>query len=384
MLSPSSYGALEEGDANYPNYDEVLISPLSKQKSEPGQGKVSFYKYIALGALLVASMVLASSYSSLDSFKSSSPLFKESSGSTDSLLTFTFYRNGYSPILDFAKTSSSNLNYVFLSSYDAVIEPYASMYLMIKSGGSDDSSVYYSYTATSDSDSSQVYSATYYPSDANSTTALTIDCEPYSTYSILVSEYSSDGDLIDSTTGSAMCMYVRREIRSLTDSDLFDFMDAMAVLWFTDKETGQSLYGDDYISGSNLLEVHYFQSSWPDSDHSHEGQGFLSSHVTMTNMLESSLQLVNAAVTIPYWDFTIESALGIPVYESPMFTAETFGSISARSSWNYTTSTILEGAIQDGRFAYLTIANNTQFPQFTGGYGYLRCELATFLMPLLA
>lgn len=44
-----------------------------------------------------------------------------------------------------------------------------------------------------------------------------------------------------------------------------------------------------------------------DCDHWHQGAGFVTSHMTLTLMFEQSLQAVNPAVSVPYWDFTLES-----------------------------------------------------------------------------
>ena len=44
-----------------------------------------------------------------------------------------------------------------------------------------------------------------------------------------------------------------------------------------------------------------------DCDHWHQGAGFVTSHMGLTLMYEQSLQAVNPAVTVPYWDFTLES-----------------------------------------------------------------------------
>lgn len=44
-----------------------------------------------------------------------------------------------------------------------------------------------------------------------------------------------------------------------------------------------------------------------DCDHWHQGAGFVTSHMALTLMFEQSLQAVNPAVSVPYWDFTLES-----------------------------------------------------------------------------
>jgi len=368
MLTASSYGAIDS--TQYEESIEILSPKSETTEASMSKGYFSISKLILSTSAVIIVVMLAFAGMSTKYSTFSSVVAPNLKVNGDNVVTFTLYRDGYSPILDFAKSEATALNYAFLDDYIGVIEPYVSNYLMIKSGSSESAS-YYTYTATS-SDSSTTYSASYYPSDSSKTTALTIGCSAFDAYTLTVYEFSADDLLLSTSTGSFVCMYVRREFRSLTDTDLSDFMDAMATLWDVGTEEGVALYGDSYISGEDLLNLHYFQSSWPDSDHSHEGKGFVSSHVVMTNMLETSLQLVDSAVTVPYWDFTIEKATGVEVYDSPMFQATSFGSITAKSSWNYSTSNILEGKISDGRFADLTISNNSKYLEFRNGYGLMR------------
>lgn len=66
----------------------------------------------------------------------------------------------------------------------------------------------------------------------------------------------------------------------------------------------------------------------------HDGLGFLTNHIMLTNTFEYSLQRVNPKLTVPYWDFTVETSTsnGLdadtpePQSYSPMFTSEYFGS----------------------------------------------------------
>ena len=44
-----------------------------------------------------------------------------------------------------------------------------------------------------------------------------------------------------------------------------------------------------------------------DCDHWHQGAGFVTSHMALTLMFEQAVQSVNPAVSMPYWDFTLES-----------------------------------------------------------------------------
>lgn len=64
------------------------------------------------------------------------------------------------------------------------------------------------------------------------------------------------------------------------------------------------------------------------TDHIHEGNGFLAQHMKMDLIFEQAMQAVDASVTLPYWDFTIEGAYNLSVWDSPIFTADTFGSLA--------------------------------------------------------
>ncbi|CAN0521025.1 unnamed protein product, partial [Scytosiphon promiscuus] len=66
----------------------------------------------------------------------------------------------------------------------------------------------------------------------------------------------------------------------------------------------------------------------------HDGLGFLVSHTLTTNTFEFSLQLVNPKLTVPYWDFTMETTAATdleydprqPNTRSELLSAEWFGS----------------------------------------------------------
>ena len=49
----------------------------------------------------------------------------------------------------------------------------------------------------------------------------------------------------------------------------------------------------------------------------HDGLGFLVSHSLITNTFEFSLQLVNPKLTVPYWDFTIETTTATDLEYDP-------------------------------------------------------------------
>ena len=128
-----------------------------------------------------------------------------------------------------------------------------------------------------------------------------------------------------------MVKYVRREIRSLTDIDREKFFNAVHILARVPTTTGQVMYGTDYkskvqthrVSTPNshipsqsltpyILQdyfnrVHLYYGGTADCDHWHQGAGFVTSHITFTLEYEKAIQSVFPDVSVPYWDFTLES-----------------------------------------------------------------------------
>ena len=108
-----------------------------------------------------------------------------------------------------------------------------------------------------------------------------------------------------------------------------------------------------------------------------KGNGFVAQHIKMTNIFEESIQLVDPSVSVPYWDFTIEETEGLHAYDSKVMTAEIFGSMmpptNATYSYTYESDKILDYAIKDGRWAYITAEMNpSKFESLQSGYGYMR------------
>ena len=103
------------------------------------------------------------------------------------------------------------------------------------------------------------------------------------------------------------CRYVRREIRSLDDDDRNAFFDAVRTLTTTPNDEGSRLYGPNYRNLAHFTGIH-LQNAVPNKheDRFHDGFGFVSQHIAITADFELALQVVNPAVSIPYWDYTID------------------------------------------------------------------------------
>ena len=84
-------------------------------------------------------------------------------------------------------------------------------------------------------------------------------------------------------------------------------------------------------------------------DSYHEGSGFLTHHLALSNAFDASLRSIDPSVTLPYWDFTIEGQAiqdvgQVPSYFleiAPFFNDEWFGSVSSS-----------DYRISDSRWAY--------------------------------
>ena len=55
---------------------------------------------------------------------------------------------------------------------------------------------------------------------------------------------------------AGLCLYVRREIRSLRSDDLTSFLDSSHVLWEYGDSEGRQRFGEDFKTNSFLLGFH--------------------------------------------------------------------------------------------------------------------------------
>ncbi|CAM9642571.1 unnamed protein product [Ascophyllum nodosum] len=171
---------------------------------------------------------------------------------------------------------------------------------------------------------------------------------------ITLKEANEEGQVVRRLDETVMVKYVRREIRSLTDEDLNELLDAMHELWSERVVggNGKEKYGDGYTDIWAINRLHFKAATVDSCDHFHDGLGFLVSHTLISNTFEHSLQIVNPKLTLPYWDFTIEeSSSAAPVYDptepwtrSSVLQASIFGSYDPK-----------DHIVKDGRWAFLEI-----------------------------
>jgi hypothetical protein len=289
-------------------------------------------------------------------------------------------KDGYIPILSVSQSNEEGLNtttYDVFKNYIGVIEPHSPMILEVINPVVD---LTYSYNLVSNileediqSGSLSILSAT---STSFSSEIFTVACNPYDTFKLKISAISSTQETVIETTNSVICMYVRREIRSLSLSDLNKTLDVMLEIYTLGEEEGRAKYGDNFHSSTHFTEWHFFNAAQRDADHIHEGMGFLPQHIKETNQFELAMQAIDPSITLPYWDFTIEGEAGLAIYNSTIFTPEIFGSCPLPKDmdlgFSYSKDSMLDAAIPNGRWAKIKADLNTKYSDMNQPYGYLR------------
>uniref|UniRef100_A0A7S2W3X4 Tyrosinase copper-binding domain-containing protein n=1 Tax=Rhizochromulina marina TaxID=1034831 RepID=A0A7S2W3X4_9STRA len=163
-------------------------------------------------------------------------------------------------------------------------------------------------------------------------------------------------------------LYVRRELRSLSEEDRDKFLDAVHLMSVLSTEEGQAQYGKFYYQLDYFVTVHTTMAGSRRLDHMHDGLGLLTQHIALSNAFERSLQAIDSSIALPYWDYTLEmyqvknkygyNDIGKIFSDSELFSAEWFG----RTENN---------RIADGRFAQQTVASNRTSGTHSP-YGFLR------------
>lgn len=354
------YGSLAK------NENILFATPKERTVSWFQTGVVSFFP-----ALVIMVATFSLGFALLSSDSTDVEVVEDLKG--DYSFSWSLNRSGYDS-LDYFTSNSTFLSYKILENMCAVVEPSAEMLLSIENFDPSSDNTYTLDICRKDI----CYSGSVYLDEGKIVhDSVVVPCVPPEVLSVTVKRLSTLGRVLSNFTGSGICTYVRREIRDLTEEDLSATMDAMYALWTTSDEDGQQKYGEDFHNITYLLEMHHFNAAWRDADHFHEGNGFLAQHVKMTNIFESSMQLVNPAVAMPYWDFTIEESTGQHAYDSPIMSDTMFGSMMSPTNssigFTYSGFQIEDFAVKDGRWAYTPAEfNPTKFSSLQAGYGYMR------------
>jgi len=190
-------------------------------------------------------------------------------------------------------------------------------------------------------------------------------------HTLILREIDLDGVVMRELRTFLVCKYVRREIKTLTDEDREAFLDGLEIMVTISQEEGTKKYGANFKNNEYFTHMHNVLAGARDCDHLHQGRGFLTNHLSLTLMFEQSLQMVNPALTVPYWDYTVESAILKKDYGmdfdmlweiSPIFRPDWFG--DAHND---------EQTVIEGRWAYkLKIPDDQWDNQRHNSYGMMR------------
>ncbi len=188
-------------------------------------------------------------------------------------------------------------------------------------------------------------------------------------YNLYLNGLNSMNETIISKTIPIIVKYVKRELRALTSDDRHNFLHAASKIWKYTTSEGRAKYGDKFTGINELVEEHALASNDIKCDQFHEGSGFFTHHFAITQTFEAALRSVNPAVTLPYWDFTIEGQQIKDADESPSYFLE----ITPFLNDKWFGSTDENGHVQDSKFAYAKMPKVTNTSIIApNSYGYIR------------
>jgi hypothetical protein len=165
---------------------------------------------------------------------------------------------------------------------------------------------------------------------------------------------------------TVMSKWVRREIRDLSAHDRERFLNALHTLWFTDTATGQLAFNSTKYKGAEyFIRKHLYGAASTECDHWHDNAGLMTHHMAFTLELEQSLQAINADISVPYWEYSLDAQIyGTSWQDSFIFGEGYFGEASP---------TNVEHTVATGRWAYTPImANAREYSNITNQWGLLR------------
>jgi len=190
-------------------------------------------------------------------------------------------------------------------------------------------------------------------------------------YPLILREFDFDGNVVRELRTSLVCKYVRREIKTLLDEDREAFLEGLETMYTTPQAQGTLLYGPNFKNAEYFTHMHNVLAGARECDHLGQGRGFFTNLMSLTLMFEQSLQMINPALTVPYWDYTYESSFIDTYYSgdlnmlwktSPIFRPDWFGDTHNE-----------EFTVTEGRWAYkLKIPDDQWDQQRHNSYGMMR------------
>jgi len=169
--------------------------------------------------------------------------------------------------------------------------------------------------------------------------------------------------------------YVRREVRSVTDEDRTRFLNALYLMYTTDEAEGKAAYGDQFNTAEYYVYKHLNGAGTTDCDHWHDGAGIVTHHMAFTLEVEQTLQAVDPSISMPYWEYAMDSYLYTNWWDSPLFDADWFGEANPSNDYHV----IEDGGMWEGiempdgsTYTDWSIAETGSLNPFVNGYGQMR------------
>lgn len=243
--------------------------------------------------------------------------------------TYGVYRENYKALSYFDSSGKDNsvLQYKFLESYAGVVEPSTNTILEVYGDCSRDVSFFFTSTNYDGSGSLVRYNADKQKLDFSSIKN-EIDCEVGEEIVLSIEEFDpNDGSKINTVEHKLLCLYVRRELRTLAPADKEEFLEAVRTEFYTLGSDGKEMYGDDFLTAFHMVGWHHWNTAQKSGDNLHNGLGFMLQHIKGANFFETLLQVSNKRVALPYWDFTLDSTESINARDSNIFSDDWFGTI---------------------------------------------------------
>eukprot|EP01034_Spumella_vulgaris_P025774 gene25774-32265_t len=201
--------------------------------------------------------------------------------------------------------------------------------------------------------------------------SITVNKQTPGLYKVEVHVYDGEDTYISTYKTTLIVKFVKREIRTLTIPDREKFLDAAHKIWTVGTDEGRKQYGSKFTGIHTYVKEHATASEDIMCDQFHEGSGFLTHHLALSNSFEAALRAVDPSVTLPYWDFSIDGQAIVDADEkpsyllktSPVFSSDWFGSVDK------------DDHIQDSRWAHSAMPATGRDDAATtprNSYGYFR------------
>ena len=167
-------------------------------------------------------------------------------------------------------------------------------------------------------------------------------------------------------TASAEEQRVRRELRSLSDSERHAVFNATNIMKHTTTKEGRVRFGPDFISYDELVAKHLHAAADKRCDQAHLGPAFATYHRAFVLQFELSLLSIDRSgiTALPYWDYNVEAGMKKP-RRSILWSNEWFGASEGdpESGW-----AVLDGFFSDWRVR----SNASDISRYTSPHGLLR------------